>query len=96
MAAVLDMNKPFIIKFWLAAFVVAGESGFSKNKVQLGKDCLVGFQSFGIRSRLIAQIRKNCFDFLFFSWISSSRSSLFSLIMAMGSIKRVEPVEDWS
>ena len=32
----------------------------------------------------------------FCSRISSSRSSLFNLMMAMGSIKRVEPVADWS
>ena len=95
MTALADRNPPLLIEDRLRAVVRPGKPGSGKDKVKLGEELNVFFNRRGLQSRLAAEVPPDLFDLLF-SRISSSRRSLFSFTMAMGSIKRVEPVEDWS
>ena len=64
MAPVLDMDTAFVIEHRRAAFIMAGQAGLGKNKVQLRQQLHVHTKLLCIGSRLVAQGGQNRFNFL--------------------------------
>ena len=63
MTPVFDVNSTVLIQAGLTAFIMTGQGSFGKDKIQAGENLQIQRQAFGVRGKLIAQIREHSFDF---------------------------------
>ena len=88
-------TRPSSLKTGSLPFISMARPALAKIK----SSCTISsrFRAMASRSSAICSLKPaRMISISFCSWSSSSRMSLFSFTTAIGSINRVEPVEDWS